>query len=202
MKLLEQKIESLLFFKNEPLSYTWLSKVLETPKEVIKETISKMSSYYENRGISIVTTEDSAALMTSESAQELIASITHAKEERELSKQALETLSIIVYKGKATKPEVDYIRGVNSVFILRNLLMRGLITKKQNTLDKRSPYYVPTHDLLSFLGITNLDNLPGSEAIEEKIQELDQQFCDEQNRESNITINSQDDTSDEVIDND
>lgn len=188
MKLLEQKIEALLFFKNEPVSYSWLSKNLQTPKEVIKETIAGMHTQYESRGISLVITDDSAALMTSESAQEIIIELTNVKAEKELSKQALETLAIIAYKGKATKPEIDYIRGVNSVFILRNLLIRGLITKKANLIDKRSPFYIPTHELLSFLGITDIKDLPQFEKVQGKIDELDEQFIQEQNQEKEVIV--------------
>ncbi|MCI5050834.1 MAG: SMC-Scp complex subunit ScpB [Candidatus Pacebacteria bacterium] len=179
MKLLEQKIESLLFYKNEPVSFAWLSKVLKTPKETIKETVAQMDSYYDNRGIVLVQTNDDVALMTSESTSEILAELTQAKEEKELSKQALETLAIIAYRGKSTKAEIDYIRGVNSVFILRNLLIRGLITKKPNMLDKRSPLYVPTHDLLSFLGISSLNELPQYEGVSKKMEDIDEQYQSE-----------------------
>lgn len=188
MKIIEQKIESLLFFKNEPLSFLWLSKVLKTPQEVIKEIVLGMERHYENRGISLITTSDSVALMTGEAGAELIAEIKGTKEERELSKQALETLAIIVYKEKSTKPEIDYIRGVNSVFILRNLLIRGLISKKANPVDKRSPYYIPTHDLFSFLGIMSAKDLPQFDAVSEKINELDEKFKTETEHEQKEEI--------------
>lgn len=202
MKPLEQKIESLLFFKNEPVSFNWLAKVLDISTDLVKETITSMGDYYNHRGISMVTTQESVALMTSESGQEIIASITQRKEERELSKQALETLSIVAYKGRVTKPEIDFIRGVNSVFILRNLLIRGLISKKQNTIDKRSPFYVPTHDLLSFLGITDIKNLPQFDTLQEKIAELDEQYQNEQDQDSAHNLNTHNTSSEEDIDND
>jgi segregation and condensation protein B len=191
MKILEQKIESLLFFKNEPLSFSWLSKILQTPLEVIKETILCMYPYYENRGISLVVTKESAALMTGEVSSDIIREMKGTKDERDLSKQAMETLSIIVYKEKVTKPEIDYIRGVNSVFILRNLLIRGLINKKQNTIDRRSPFYVPTHDLMSFLGIANIKDLPHFATVGEKIREIDREFQKEESevKETKLEIN-------------
>jgi len=204
MKILEQKIESLLFFKNEPLSFSWLAKILETPQEVIKESILGMYHYYENRGISLVVTEDSAALMTGEVAADVITEIKGVKTERELSKQAMETLSIIVYKAKVTKSEIDYIRGVNSVFILRNLLVRGLITKKQNTTDRRSPFYLPTHDLMSFLGINDLKDLPQFNAVSQKINEIDQDFQKEQDENKKVTLEIKHDTFSQIddVDND
>ncbi len=180
MTLLEQKIEGLLLYKNEPVTYSWLSRVLEVRKEEIIETVKKMQTYYENRGIVLVLSNDSAALMTSQSVSEVIGEISKNQEEKELSKQALETLAIILYKDRVTKSEIDYIRGVNSVFILRNLLIRGLITKKPNLLDKRSPIYVPTHDLLSFLGLENIELLPDFEKVKNQLAELEQRFVEDQ----------------------
>lgn len=203
MKLIEQKIESLLFFKNEPLSFSWLSKNIQVSQEVIQETVLAMGHYYNNRGISLVIGPDSVALMTGEAGTEIIAKIKGTKEERELSKQALETLAIIIYKGKATKSEIDYIRGVNSIFILRNLLIRGLITKKQNTLDKRSPFYIPTHDLLSFLGISDITELPQFDKVGERISELDDNFKKEQEQDEKIIdINKNSISEPEDIEND
>lgn len=189
MKLLEQKIESLLFFKNEPVSFSWLSQRLGTSVELIKETIAGMERYYKNRGISLIVTTEAAALMTSESGQEIIQSLVNTKEEKELSKQAIETLSIIMYKGASTKSEIDYIRGVNSVFILRNLLIRGLVTKRANKDDKRSPFYVPTHDLLSFLGIENISQLPEFDSIQKKMSTIENEQSSEQKMASDSPIN-------------
>ena len=203
MKILEQKIESLLFFKNEPLSFEWLSKKLQIPQETIKEAIVGMHRHYENRGISLVTTKESVALMTGKVASDVISTLKGDRDERELSKQAMETLAIITYKTKATKTEIDYIRGVNSVFILRNLLIRGLINKLENTADHRSPFYVPTHDLMSFLGIANINELPHFSVVTEKILGIDQEFqTDQLNVEDNKPETIHDAGSYSDIDND
>ncbi len=180
MNIVQQKIEALLFYKNEPLKYTWLAKQLKLEESDIRQEIYAMSDFYKNRGITLVISDDEVSLMTSPVAREFIQEFTKNKEERELSKQALETLAIIAYKDRITKSEIDYIRGVNSVFILRNLLIRGLITKKQNILDKRSPFYVITHDLLSFLGIEKNTDLPGREQLYEKLNILETDYLKEQ----------------------
>ena len=61
---------------------------------------------------------------------EILKSIVNSEFDSELSKASLETLSIIIYKNTASRAEIDYIRGVNSSFILRNLLVRGLIERE------------------------------------------------------------------------
>ena len=179
MNTLQQKIESLLFFKNEPVSFSWLAKQLGLKASDIESNILEMKPFYLDRGFSLITTEGKVALMTSKIADELIGNITKSGEERELSKQALETLSIVLYKKKITKAELDYIRGVNSVFILRNLLMRGLIEKNINLTDKRSPLYSVTHDTLSFLGIEKASDLPQFKHFTSKLGELENRWNSE-----------------------
>jgi segregation and condensation protein B len=99
-------------------------------------------------------------LGTSPSASSLIAEITKEELSKELSKAALETLATVLYKGPITRAEIDYIRGVNSNFILRNLQVRGLVEKIDNPADQRSYLYKPTFQLLEFMGVTRLEDLP------------------------------------------
>ena len=88
---------------------------------------------------------------------------------KELSKASLETLSIILYTDKPTRGDIDYIRGVNSSFILRNLLVRGIIEKDIHPEDSRKFIYKPTLDLLRFLGITNVSDLENFSETKEKL---------------------------------
>ncbi|MGB0925425.1 MAG: SMC-Scp complex subunit ScpB [Minisyncoccia bacterium] len=180
MNTLQQKIESLLFFKNEPVSFAWLGKHLDITAGEVKESVHAMLSYYENRGLTLVISDDSVSLLSSDVAADIIGGLGKNNAEKELSKQALETLAIILYKGAIGKPELDYIRGVNSVFILRNLLIRGLIEKKPNPADKRSPLYAATHDTMSFLGIHSKSELPDFENFSKKIAELEQNYIAEE----------------------
>ncbi len=179
MNTLQQKIESLLFYRNEPVSFLWLAKQLDVNSTVIEEEIYEMMDYYDSRGIQLVITENKAFLMTSKISQDIIQRLSRSDEERELSKQALETLAIILYKGMVTKAEIDYIRGVNSLYILRNLLIRGLIEKSLNKEDKRSPLYSLTHDALSFLGITKKEDLEYYQSFKEKLDEIEKRFQEE-----------------------
>lgn len=184
MNTLQQKIESLLFFKNEPVNYNWLAKQLGKTLDEIKKEVKEMAeNHYQNRGISIIRSDDSVSLVTSSISSKLIQGLLKKDDQKELSKQALETLAIILYRTGITKSEIDYIRGVNSVFILRNLSMRGLIQKKLNPEDKRSPLYVCTHDILSFLNVTDISNLPDFDFHQEKMNQIEKRFNEENQEE-------------------
>ena len=188
MTIYEQKIEALLFYKNEPIMYCFIAKVLKIKEDEVKSILSNMKSHYEGRGIILVMTEDSVALMTSSIATPMISELLQSKEEKKLSKQALETLAIILYKKQVIKAEIDYIRGVNSIFILRNLLMRGLITKKTNFLDKHSFLYLPTQDTLSYLGIDSVESLPDFELIQNNLNKVEDQFNNEQIKKESLVV--------------
>lgn len=183
MNTLQQKIESVLFYKNEPMSYVWLAKTFGLSLGEIKDAVAGMHDFYQSRGISLAISETSVSLMTSLVGSETITLMTKKEDAKDLSKQALETLSIIIYKGLVTKAEIDYIRGVNSVFILRNLLIRGLIEKSHNPSDKRAPLYTITHDTLSFIGITKATELPEYELYSKKLLELEQAYIQETTEE-------------------
>jgi segregation and condensation protein B len=180
----QQKIEALLFIKNQPLSYKWLARVLGISVTTVKDELDAMGSYYEQRGIQLVHVDDEVSLVTNKEFAQFTQEITKEEDAKELSKQALETLAIIVYKGKVTKAEIDYIRGVNAMYILRNLLVRGLIIKKTNQDDKRNPWYQPSLDLLSYLNINKLEELHDYDAVQEQLKNIEEQFNDEQYQES------------------
>jgi segregation and condensation protein B len=91
---------------------------------------------------------------------EIIADLKKTELSVALSRGALETLVIILYHTHISKSEIDYIRGVNSQFMLRNLLLRGLIEKTESETDKRISVYRVTIETLQWLGITQPTQLP------------------------------------------
>jgi len=89
---------------------------------------------------------------------------------RDLGKAALETLAIVLYKGPVSRSDIDYIRGVNSTFILRSLAIRGLVERVPHPRDQRAYLYKPTPDLLGHLGIRSLEELPEYQTITEELR--------------------------------
>jgi segregation and condensation protein B len=106
---------------------------------------------------------------------EIIENISKEELMKDLSKAALETLSIVLYRSPIKRSEIDYIRGVNSQTILRSLAIRGLIIKKQDTLDERTYIYNPSTELLQFLGIAQKEDMPEYSKVEEEMKTFLQQ---------------------------
>jgi segregation and condensation protein B len=157
---LEAKIEAILFFKGEPVSLERLASVLKVSKNDIKEAIENLKTSLENRGIVLQENDGEYLLGTHPDISDVIEDLKKEELNKELSKASLETLSITLYKNGATHAEVDYIRGVNSSFTLRALSIRGLVNREIDKKDSRRYLYKPSFDLLSFMGVKSVEELP------------------------------------------
>jgi segregation and condensation protein B len=170
---LEKQLEAVLFWKGEPVSIKKLSQIFSTyggsavggqkkivTEEEISSSLKNLETNLLGRGIVLVTKEDEVTLATSKDTSDLIEKLTKDELVRDLGKAGLETLSIIIYQGPLSRAEIDYIRGVQSNFILRNLMIRGLIEKIPNPKDQRSFLYKPTFEMLSFMGVTKIEDMP------------------------------------------
>jgi segregation and condensation protein B len=165
---LENKIEAILFFKGEAVSIKQLGVLLSVEKQEIIVALESLKQNLQNRGLRLIKNEDKVMLGTAPEIFDLIEGLRKDELSKDLGKAGLETLSIILYKGPITRSEIDYIRGVNSSSILRNLLVRGLVERKTNEKNQRIFLYSPTFELLQFLGITNLEELPEFNEIKEE----------------------------------
>lgn len=168
---LKKEVEAILFYEGEPLKIKDIAKTCEVSEKEIHDAISSLETDFENRGVVIMHNNDKIALGTHPDASGIIEKLVKDEVSRDLGKASLETLSIILYKTPISKREIDYIRGVNSSYILRNLLIRGLIDRSIEE-GERSHVYKPTTALLAHLGITKLEDLPNRENALKELEEF------------------------------
>jgi segregation and condensation protein B len=154
---LHQKIEGVLFYKATPVKKNALCKLFGVDDVMLNEALGILKKRLQNGSIMLSETNTDVQLVTAPELDELIESIRKEEMRRDIGKAGAETLSIILYKGPISRAEIDRIRGVNSSFILRNLLIRGLIERDQS---KKSSQFDITPTLLSHLGITHKSELP------------------------------------------
>ncbi len=167
---LEAKIEAILFFKGEPMSRKKLSEILKMNIVEINDGIEKLKENLKNRGIVLLEKENEIMLGTAPELSKLIEDLQKEELNKELSKASLETLSIVLYKNGVSRSEIDYIRGVNSSFTLRALSVRGLIEKTTDAKDSRRYIYKPSFELLSFMGIKSVEELPDYTEVNNSIE--------------------------------
>ncbi len=172
MPNLESQIEAILFFKNEPVSVKELVKSLEKKTGEVEEALKNLQAFYAERGIVIVSDGEEVSFGTHPGNSALIEGIQREELSRELGRAGLETLAIILYRGPISRREIDQIRGVNSGFILRALLIRGLVERTESASGERSFTYKPTLKLFEHLGITKKEDLPEFETAFKKMEEF------------------------------
>lgn len=164
-------IESILFVSGEPVTINRLSKLIQKSEEQVAEALDELAANLDGRGIVLVRKDHSVVLATNPQAQPFVDQIAKEVFDRELTRAALETLSIIIYKGPVTRPEIDFIRGVNSGFTVRNLMLRGLVERTVNPKDGRAYLYQPSIQMLAFLGVKKIEEIPQYLEFRSKIDE-------------------------------
>ncbi|MBL7021827.1 SMC-Scp complex subunit ScpB [Patescibacteria group bacterium] len=167
MKNLKVQIESLLFVTTKPLKITKIKDLIEGSKlPDVKKAIEELKEKFntDESGIRIIDNSGVIQFTTAPEQAELVKTFIKDETTGELSRPSLETLTIIAYRQPITKAELEQIRGVNCSMILRNLMIRGLVMKKD---DKKMliSYYFVTVDFLKFLGINDVNELPDYEVL-------------------------------------
>ncbi len=177
MELLKLKsvIESLLFISGEPIRASRLAKICNIPKNDIEAAILELERDYEQekRGLMIISKEDSVQLATRPENQEFVNQLVSGELGAELSRSALETLSIVAYRGPISRVQIEAIRGVNCSYVLRSLLLRGLVERKE-AADIRGYLYEISFNFLKNLGVGSVKDLPEWDKLSknEKVAEL------------------------------
>ncbi|KKP87340.1 MAG: Segregation and condensation protein B [Parcubacteria group bacterium GW2011_GWC1_35_8] len=188
---LESQIEAILFWKGEPISRKKLGEVLKVGQIEINEGIEKLKENLKSRGIVLIEKDNDITLGTAPELSDLIENLQKEELSKDLSKASLETLSIVLYKNGVSRAEIDYIRGVNSSFTLRALSIRGLIEKTLDEKDNRRYIYKPSFELLSYMGVKSVEELPDFSEVNNSINiaakslEEEQKIAEQDSLESN-----------------
>lgn len=155
------KIESLLFVASKPMSTRKIADLLGVDDDVVRTEIESLKQRYntEDRGIQIAQHGSSVQMVTSPFNAKVVADFLKDERSGELTRPSLETLTIIAYRGPLPKSEIDLIRGVNCSLILRNLLIRGLISSREDK-ERMVTLYEISFDFLRHLGIRDVHELP------------------------------------------
>ncbi len=165
------KLEALLFIYGESLSFKKITKILDIELPEIEKTAQELKKVLENenKGLRLLIDNQKVQLVSAPEFSDLLSKVIREEFEENLTPASLETLTIVAYRGPISRAQIEYIRGVNSSFILRSLLMRGLIERFTNPKKPMSYLYQVTFDFLKLLGINKTEELPDFK----KYQEID-----------------------------
>lgn len=158
-------LHALLFTSGEPLLKKHIAKLLEIKDDELALVLKTLTHSLQGSGLAVIETDTEVELRTAPEASVIIKKFREQELARDLGKGSLETLAVIAYQTSATRSEIDWVRGVNSSASLRILLLRGLISGKEDEQDKRRIRYSLTTDALAHLGITSLADLPRADEL-------------------------------------
>ncbi|MBQ9018989.1 MAG: SMC-Scp complex subunit ScpB [Bacilli bacterium] len=171
-------LEGLLFVVGEEgLTLDQIEDVLEISEEESKNLIMELKKDYEDesRGLRIDFLGNRFKLTTKFEHKEYYQKLIENPETNTLSQAALETLAIIAYNEPITRVQVDAIRGVGSVSIIRKLVAKGFIKESgRSELPGRPILYETTNEFLDYFGLASTNDLPDiSEIVSEEVDEVD-----------------------------
>jgi segregation and condensation protein B len=152
-------VEGLLFYKSSPQKKQTILKLFGITKEELFTALNILKERLELGATRIIETEEDVQLVTCPELAPIIEAMRKNEMKADIGKAGAETLAIILYQEPVSRAEIDRIRGVNSSFILRNLLVRGLVERAQNK-NKGGYEFTVSSALLAHLGVTSKRNLP------------------------------------------
>lgn len=156
-------VEAILFSAGRPVTINELILNLELSQEDLETILLNLQEEYkqENRGIELIRIENSYQLTTKKELYEFIYPILDKRSKPNLSNASLETLAIIAYNPKITRPEIEAIRGVSADACIYKLLEFNLIEEAGKTdLPGRPMGYKTTNEFLRMFGYSSLEELP------------------------------------------
>jgi len=144
-------------------------------EEVVLNALEELGRQCEQRGLRVQRKGHRVQLVTAPHAAEAIERFLGLDLSGKLSPATLEALAIVAYKQPVTRADVDAVRGVQSDYVMRSLVSKGLI-EEIGRLDQagRPIIYGTTFEFLQHFGLTDLSGLPPLEPDEFDIPELPQ----------------------------
>lgn len=163
---LAAQIEALLFVAGEPVKIRRLATLTSVAEDQIRSALQELGQRYETtRGLRLLVKDDQAETVTHPDHAALVAAYLKSTVDEDLSDAASETLAIIAYRGPITRSALEDIRGVNSTYTLRALLLRGLAERVTHPQDPRTFLYRISFDFLEYLGLRSREDLPEFDAL-------------------------------------
>ncbi|MBI2355855.1 MAG: SMC-Scp complex subunit ScpB [Candidatus Doudnabacteria bacterium] len=167
---LKSQILSVLFAASKPVTLKELCDVLEVSEEEIKNAVASITAQNQGSGIVLLAHNNKLQLATNPDNSTVVKQFLSLELREKLTDAALETLAVIAYRQPISRAEVENIRGVNSQYTLRQLLIRGLIEKVGSTADRRVQLYRTTLEFMQHLGLKDMKDLPDFEELTKNIQ--------------------------------
>jgi segregation and condensation protein B len=168
---LKGALEAIIYAADEPATLDQIAKAIGEEKATISAALDEMIAAYaaEDRGIEIRAVAGGYKYYTKPQHHEAVRRfIKSLRPPLRLTMPALETLAVIAYRGPATGPEIQEIRGVNVSGVVKTLLEKRLIvTAGRKAVMGRPIMYRTSKEFLMRFGLSDLEELPSLKEFEQ-----------------------------------
>jgi segregation and condensation protein B len=172
-------VEALLFAADRPLQPLEVREAMgdEASQHMDMDSlVAVLNDQYEKqqRSFRIQKIGGAYQITTNSDFADFIRRLENIQAKTRLTQKSLETLAIIAYQQPVTRPEIEAIRGVNSDYIIRQLLERDLITITGRAEAPGQPLlYGTSKRFLNYFGLNQLADLPKLKEIDELLRSDD-----------------------------
>ena len=173
---LRQAVEAMIFAAPSPVPAAEVARAfatvtgLDCTEEAVVEVVDELNERYARSGSSLRVQAWGGGyqMATAPEVSPFLQALLAKPETVKLSRSLMETLAILCYRQPVTKPELDFIRGVDCGYAVRKLTDLGLvdIVGRSDSLG-RPMLYGTTDRFLEAFGLDSLDDLPSLRDIEE-----------------------------------
>lgn len=177
----ETVVEALIFAADEPVTeemmldvYVEVTGRQRPTGQEVGESIERINSEYARTGrpFRIHKWAGGYRMATVPGMAPFLRVFFNESKNRRLSPSLMETLAVVAYRQPVTRPEVDFIRGVDADYAIRRLMELDLIEIVGRSESLGRPLlYGTTPRFLDQLGIGSLDELPQLRDIEELLND-------------------------------
>jgi len=196
---LAEAVEAMVFAADEPVQADRLAEIISEvtgrpapEEETVAQIVHQLNEEYEasDRSFQIKEWGGGYRMVTRSALSPFVKTLFLGEQETTLSRSLMETLAVVAYRQPVTRPEVDFVRGVNSDYAIRKLMEMGLVDVEGRADSLGRPLlYATTQRFLEQFGLKDLDELPTLREVEELLD--DPSFDDE--RAQLLRLDAEDD---------
>lgn len=166
---MEKIVEGLLFVQGDiGLTIDQIKDILGVSYDDAKEIVLNLKNYYDenNRGLRVNFLGNTIKLTTREEHQKYYQSLLENPKTHVLSQSALEVLAIVAYNEPLTRSQIEELRGIDSTYVVRRLLAKGLLKEcGKSSLPGRPILYKTTDEFLDYFGLSSKEELPDIDSL-------------------------------------
>lgn len=166
-------VEALIFAAARPLDAAQIAEILETDAAAVDEALAQLKNACneQQRGVSLEQVAGGYQFRSRAEFAEYLRKLGRRRPFR-FSRAALETLAIIAYRQPVTRPDIEYLRGVDSGSVLKTLMEKHLVRiLGKRDVPGKPMIYGTTPEFLELFGLPDLASLPTLQEFSELMEE-------------------------------